>query len=100
MFIFITIISPYCRSRGSGPGLKRVGGGSNLAMSSLSLPPGRAKTSEDETNNKIKINIPICRLGGAAKSEDVGSEGGRRAAEQDGQLGEDDHRGGEAERQR
>ena len=69
-------------------------------MSSLSLPPGRAKTSEDETNNKIKINIPICRLGGAAKSEDVGSEGGRGAAEQDGQPGEDDHRGGEAERQR
>ena len=52
MFIFITIISPYFRSRGSGPGLKRVGGGSNLAMSSLSLPPGCAKTSDD-----VKLSI-------------------------------------------
>ena len=39
----IFILNPHIsRSRGSGPGsgLKRVGGGSNLAMSSLSLPPG------------------------------------------------------------
>ena len=49
---------------------------------------------------RYKTDISVFRLCGAAKSEDVGSEGGRGAAEQDGQPGEDDHRGGEAERQR
>ena len=36
------------RSRATGPGLKRVGGGTNLAMSSLSLPPGDFDVSHDE----------------------------------------------------
>ena len=44
----IFVFNPYIhRSRGSGPGLKRVGGGSNLAMSSLSLPPGHDDAGGD-----------------------------------------------------
>ena len=36
----MALINDCHRSRATGPGLKRVGGGTNLAMSSLSLPPG------------------------------------------------------------
>ena len=41
------VINDCPRSRATGPGLKRVGGGTNLAMSSLSLPPGDLEDSVD-----------------------------------------------------
>ena len=41
------VINDCPRSRATGPGLKRVGGGTNLAMSSLSLPPGGLYSHDD-----------------------------------------------------
>ena len=54
---WILILHPI-RSRGSGPGLKRVGGGTNLAMSSLSLPPGDGDDNDGDGDDNHDDTLP------------------------------------------
>ena len=78
------IINDCPRSRATGPGLKRVGGGTNLAMSSLSLPPGDLEDLDDGFSHEFDYELKshcsydptlLLRLRGAEESAYVWSKG-------------------------